>query len=297
MPNTLVHIGAQTLLSKTFFRDADSRYIALACIVPDLPWIVQRIVLAIGLKIDIYNLLLYCLIQATLLFCLLLSGVISLYSNKSVSIFLLLGFNCFLHLLLDALQIKMANGVHFLAPFSWTMVGFNLFWPEHFLTYVFSGLGAFLLLYFGVKEMKNEISLVISRSRLLFGAGLLIIYLVLPVFLFNGPLAADNHFLATLKNSDTRTGKVIEFDRCQFNAKGSFIRAVTGEKLQVSGALPERDSLLSLSGFFIDNRTIYVNRYHVHSAFRDIASIMGLGGVLFVWLTLIWRKKLRIVSS
>ena len=71
MPNTLAHIGLQGLATRKLLRDADLKWIYLSCIIPDVPWIIQRLVRYVIPNIDLYDLRLYAIVQASFLFCLL----------------------------------------------------------------------------------------------------------------------------------------------------------------------------------------------------------------------------------
>ena len=78
MPNTLAHFGIQALASKAVDRRADIKWVAVGCILPDLSWITQRLIPFLVPGIDLLSLRVYCLIQASLFFCLLLSGSIAI---------------------------------------------------------------------------------------------------------------------------------------------------------------------------------------------------------------------------
>jgi len=43
MPNTLAHIAIQAPLTRLGMKEAPLQWIAVGCIIPDIPWIVQRI--------------------------------------------------------------------------------------------------------------------------------------------------------------------------------------------------------------------------------------------------------------
>ena len=73
MPNTLAHIGIQGLASKALFRKADLKWVYIGLIIPDVPWIAQRLIRIFPFDVDLYDLRLYFIIQASLIFCLILS--------------------------------------------------------------------------------------------------------------------------------------------------------------------------------------------------------------------------------
>lgn len=276
MPNTLAHVGVQALPWKLLAPDTDIKWLAFGCIIPDLPWIVQRIVPHLLPTVDLIDLRIYCMIQASLLFCLLMSGAIALLASASAPIFLILAGNSLLHLTLDAAQTKWANGVHFLAPLNWQLSQFHLFWPEHAITLTLSLTGLAALLFFGIRDLGRPIRLGCSALRLSSAALLLALYLLLPLGLFEGPLQADNHYVATLKDYPDRIGKKVGFDRCRYDSAGKQITIFTGEKLDAVGSLPDRDCTVSLIGRFTGARTIFIDKLHVHGPGRDLFSIAGL---------------------
>ena len=65
MPNTLAHVGAQGMATHEVPRDADHRWMYLGCVIPDLPWILQRILLVAVPGIDPYALRAYLVVQAS----------------------------------------------------------------------------------------------------------------------------------------------------------------------------------------------------------------------------------------
>jgi hypothetical protein len=276
MPNTLAHIGAQALPWKLLAPDTDIRWLAFGCIIPDLPWIAQRIVPYLVPTVDLINLKIYCMIQASLLFCLLISGAIALLASVSAPIFLILAGNSLLHLILDAAQTKWANGVHFLAPINWQLSQFHLFWPEHAIILILSLTGLATLLFFGIRDLGRPILLAFSTMRVSLAAFLMALYLLLPFGLFEGPVQADNHYVATLKNYQDRIGRRVGFDRCRYDSASKQITIFTGEKLDAIGSLPQRDGTISLIGHFTGGRTVFIDKLHVHRPGRDFLSIVGL---------------------
>ncbi len=141
MPNTLAHLGVQGFATRSLLKDADYKWIYIGCIIPDLPWILRRIVHFAFPGINLYDLSLYATVQSSFCFCLLLSIALAALSVNYWKTFAILGFNSFLHLFFDACQTKWANGVHFLAPFNWHLTNFGFVWPESFLTYILTIFG------------------------------------------------------------------------------------------------------------------------------------------------------------
>lgn len=292
MPNTLVHLGIQSVSTKALFREADFKWIAVGCIIPDVPWIIQRIILAAQIGINPLDLRQYVIVQASLFSCLILCGVIALLTAAPARIFLILAGNSILHLLLDAVQIKWANGVHFFAPFRWQSTGFGLVWPEHGITYAFTAAGFAALVYFGAREWKNNIVLTLERSKYAAAAVLLAVYIVLPVWLRFGPDQADNHYVTTLRNVEARPGQYLELDRSLYRSSDNTVEIFSGERIRVTGDSPPKDAVLSVQGRFTDPNTIHISAFHVHRPVRDVSSQMALAGILLIWLMALVKKKI-----
>jgi len=121
MPNTLAHIAIGGILSKSALRNLDLKLVYMVCVIPDVPWIIQCIVKSTVNDFDLYDLRAYFIVQASLLSSNLLCISIALLTRKFWQTFVVLGLGCVIHLVLDATQIKWANGVHFFAPFDWKM--------------------------------------------------------------------------------------------------------------------------------------------------------------------------------
>ena len=295
MPNTLGHIGAQALASKAIWRDPDLKWIGLACVIPDFPWIIQRLAPTCIPSIDRIDLRLYCMVQATLLFSLVLAGAISVLARPGRRIFVLLGVNVAFHLLLDSLQIKWANGIHLLAPLSWHLTGIGLFWPEDTPSLVLTLAGVVCLLWYGRRDAGKPVLFCCRPWRISLCLVLLACYLLLPLVLLDEPLQANNHFTATLsKNAAARPGCFLEVDRCHYQAKTGTIRIFSGETLRITGDLPPQDGFISLQGHFTNNHTVAVTALHVHSSLRDQASMAGLLGIFLLWMLALLKKKIKL---
>ncbi len=299
MPNTLAHMGIGRITGQALFRDADDKWIYVGCIIPDIPWIIQRIISTLYPGINLLDLRLYMIIQASLFFCLLFSVAVSLLFQRSLHIFFLLGFNCLLHLLLDATQIKWANGIHLFAPFSWQMINYGFFWPESMLTYLLTGLGVVMALRYWSRALQHPVYIFLPPVfiRWVISAGLFITYIGLPFFLFSGPEQADNHYVATLRQAAERPGRPVAFDRCQYHPDTQTIRIFTGEMIKVTGFKYPHSTTISIRGQFVTRNRVQVSDFHIHRPFRDTSSLLGLALIAILWLTAAWKKRIIRVRS
>ena len=294
MPNTLAHIGIQTLLTRAVIRGADVKWIWAGCIIPDLPWIGQRAVRALMPEVSPFDIRLYAIVQSSLLLCLVGAAALACLSDRSRRVFAILALGCLMHLMMDALQTKWANGVHLFAPLSWEMWNAGLFWPEGWLSQVLSVLGLVVAAYAMLRLPADGSDLQWPRGRRL--AGLVVlgaVYLAGPAALMSGPWAANSHFVKTLSETGARPGQQIEIDRNRVVSEdgGLVLQAWPGERISLSGPVPETPGKYSLMGTFRDPGTIEVTAVHAHpSGLRDKASYLGLVLVLLFWARCAWRR-------
>lgn len=297
MPNTLAHLGVQGLTTRVLIRDADFKWIYLGCIIPDLPWILQRVVKYAFTNIDLFDLRLYTVVQSSLLFCLILSLALATVSVQFWRTFLILSLGSFFHLLLDACQTKWANGVHFLVPFDWHLTNFGLFWPESLVTYFLTGFGLFYLLWNWKRAVSTPIHFVRRPAVRVIGLIVLTaVYFVGPVFLLDDSEAANNHFVKTLRARHERPGSEVEFDRNNYIYQPGRCTLVTftGETLQVDCLEVDYPATISAHGTFVSENQIRIYKYHVHSPwFRDTASYLGLTLVATLWVASLVKQKLK----
>jgi len=113
MPNTLAHLGIQAVATRSVIKSADLKWICLGCVVPDVPWILQRLVSALNSGVDPYDLRLYAIVQSSLAMSLVLSAALAAFSRRPRTVFAILAFNATFHLVLDALQTKWGTGLTF----------------------------------------------------------------------------------------------------------------------------------------------------------------------------------------
>lgn len=295
MPNTLAHIGLNSLVTRSLARDADLKWIYLGCVLPDLPWIFQRAVRGAADPQYLYDLRLYAIAQASLLLCLILAACLACLSTRNRQVFAILASGSVFHLVLDALQTKWANGVHLFAPLSWEILNFELFWPE--------GIPSLMLTLFGLiyyisawrRVPPGPFDLALPRGRTLFLCiGCLVAYLLLPWAFMPAVEAADSHYVGTLRKAETRAEKYVEFDRIKYRrvvGEGALI-TWAGEKLAVQGLDLRESGSVSIRGQFVDQKTVQVSAVHLHpSSLRDMSSYVGLGLVLLAWIRPLWSLR------
>lgn len=298
MPNTLAHVGAQTLATRSLIQNADPKWIYLGCVIPDLPWILQKIVQFAGLAVDPYLLRAYLIAQASLLSSLVLCGAIAMLARHFWQIFALLSGNVVLHLILDAMQTKWANGVHFWAPLSWELTNWGLFWPEHAMTYVLTGLGLIVAIWYWRNARERDPGIDVKNGWRLAGAlSLTLVYFALPAVLIHGPVGADNHYLDTLRHAEDRVGAYVECDRASLRrSEGETVLQCWDGKPRTVEGVDDVDApaKVSVRGEVAQGGGVVVTDRHVHlRGVRDAASYVGLALVAGVWIVA-WTRTRRV---
>lgn len=288
MPNTLAHYGFQGPLQRLGARLVDGRWILIGAVIPDVPWILMRGARILDLGIPPYDLRLYAIGQASLLCSLVLCGALAVLTTDRRAVFTVLAAGSCLHLLLDALQTKWGNGVHFLVPFQWTQLNVGWFWPESTVSYALTGLGVLYLFFeWRYGTVGGRLLDAVSLRTLGIGSVLIIVYSLLPLGLAPGLVGADAHSIATLRDRGARPGREVEFDRVDLHLRGdsAVLRTFADEDLEVVGVLPSGSSVVSVRGRFVDPKTVQNAELHVHDgAWRDYASYLGLSALVIVLL-------------
>lgn len=293
MPNILAHCGVQGAISHALIKDASPAWITVGCLIPDVPWIFVRVASEFIPHAWSYDLRLYAIVQATLGLSLVLSAGLAFLSPRPALVFRILALNAVLHLLLDASQIKWANGVHLFAPFSWTMHNWGWFWPESLITVLCTIAGVIYLLWATLRQpQRSQAPAASSAIRLTLGAVCLTVYVLLPFALWHGPYNADNHFVKTLRERNQRAGRYIEMDRADY--VGGKLYSLVGEGIRVGGQRPEQTANINVSvrGIFLDAETIRIDQLQAHwPRFRDGASYLGLIWIGVLWLKAAWTLR------
>ena len=278
MPNTLVHFAAQGALSHALWRRLDPRFVYLGCLLPDLPWILRRAVVAFGLPVDTFDLRLYSMGLASLAITLLLAAAIAAVTLAPRRVFAVLGLNTLLHLLIDATEAKFGNGVHLMAPVSWRMTSFDWIAGESLL-YLVLTLGGALLVAWEIARPRGAAVPFDLRPRRLVAAGALgAAYLLAPLPFLGAIESSDSYSVKTLRETDARPGRRVSLDRTAFLATpaGGFVQLWTGERVRASGSLPAQDAIVSLHGTFLEPDVLRVDRLVEHRRNRDWPSYLGL---------------------
>jgi hypothetical protein len=285
VPNTLVHFAAQGPASRGLFRGLDPRWIYLGCLLPDVPWILRRAVVGFGLPVDTYDLRLYGMAQASLAGTLLLCAALAVATRAPRLVFGVLGVNALLHLLLDATEIKWGNGVHLLAPFSWRMTSFNLVSGEAMVVLVLTLAGAVLVGWEIARWRPPAIRLDPRPKRLAASAALLAAYLLVPLPFLRAVEASDSYSVRTLREVSARPGRIVGLDRTRFVAtpEGGLVEMWNGERVRLTGPVPDHDAGISLYGTFLEPDLLRVDSYVVHRVGRDWASYLALVLLAILW--------------
>jgi hypothetical protein len=294
VPNTLVHFAAQGAVSHALWRRLDPRFLYLGCLLPDLPWILRRVVVGLGVPADTFDLRLYTMAQASLAGTLLLCAALAVVTVAPRLVFAVLGVNAFLHLLLDATEAKWGNGVHLFAPLSWRMTHFDLL-PGESPAYLALAVAGALLVASEIARPRGWLTgLDLRPARLVAGGALLLAYLLFPLPFLGAIEASDSYSVKTLREVEARAGRTVGLDRTAFVATpaGGVIRLWTGESVRAAGAVPDHDATVSLYGTFLAPEVLRVDRLFEHRQGRDWPSYLAL-----VLLALVWARPVRRPAS
>ncbi|MBU1694022.1 MAG: hypothetical protein KKC51_08670 [Verrucomicrobia bacterium] len=288
MPSTLVHWGVQGLASRALFRKADLKWVFLGLVLPDVPWIVQRVIRFLPFAPDPYSLKLYGLVQSSLAFCLLLAVALAALSVSFWRTSALLAFNAWAHLLMDALEQKGGNGVFLFAPMSWRMTDWNVLPAEGWFIILLTGFGLVYGLWSWRHQAVGPPGTINPRGhlRLAVAAAGILSYVLLPLAFLHGPLEADAFSIRTLKDIPGRPSRAAAFDRALFlPGDGGRLRLFTGEILRVEGIPLDRKRLVTVSGVFLAPDRFRADQWTAHTpGFRDTATGLGLAFGAALWL-------------
>lgn len=286
MPNTLAHLGINGIVTRTLIKKADIILIYIGAIIPDIPWIIQRAVLALMPSINTYDLRLYCVIMSSLFFSIILSAAIAYLFIDTERTFIIFSAGSLIHLLLDSIEIKWANGVHLLAPFDWKLLNAGFFWPESVPIYIITVCGLFYLIFKWKETISTPTGVSFNNFKKILAVFIfIIIYFSLPILFLDNVEAANNHYVKTLRDWEHRTGSYFEIDRGYYLdlTKGDEFATPFNEKLKVENLDLKTSETMSIRAKFISKDKIQIIDYHIHSN-RDTFSYIGLLLILILFI-------------
>ena len=111
-------------------------------------------------------------------------------------------------------------------------------------------------------------------------------------------IGIDNHYLKTITEVQTRSEKYLELDRStvQLRDKKFFAELLSGEQIELRSSTISEPGVFSIAGKFDGPQGLSVISWHRHSAFRDVASLIGLCAIYF-WFTLsAIRQRKKIID-
>lgn len=293
MPNTLAHIGVNLVLTRSLIKKADAFLIFVGAIIPDVPWILQRLANFLIPSINPYDLRLYCVVQASLFFSIIFCAAVAILFQKSFRTFIILFFGVVIHLLLDSIEKKWANGVHLFAPFNWDIFNLGIVWPEHIIIHLLSLLGLMIFLLIFKEAAKTSLNINFeNKIKILFSISIFSLYVFMPFIFIDKAESSDSHFVKTLREYEKRSGKYFEIDR------GNYIQSPEGDKfltpfneyLSVSNLDLKTSKVMSIRAEFTSSNNIKVIEYHIHGN-RDIYSYIGLALILILFFLKLYNSK------
>ncbi len=293
MPNTLAHIGAQLPATQWIFRKADPRWAALGLLIPDLPWIFQRIIHIVAQDAPVIDVRAYVVVMSTPIFCLILSGAIALLFKGSRWVFFFLSINCIAHELLDAIQEKGGVGVPFFGPVHWQSYSWPVFPMDGWISTLLTVLGAITLIWVIVGKLKFPgiaFQENLTKARLWISTVLLMVYTIGPWFFMQAAIDGNVHDLKVWSGTIPRTGMQIHFDRANFHPgkeglAGGITDNFNSEPIRIEGIESDVPVLISTIATFKNETTLVAGDYVVHpKGKRFWYTIAGLIGVGTLWI-------------
>lgn len=291
-------MGINAAATRAIIKSSDILLIYFGAVIPDFPWILQRVMQVIIPNFDRYDLRIYCIALSSLFFSfiLCLSIAVIFKERKKVIFILLLG--SFFHLLADSIETKWGNGVHLFAPFDWKLLNFRIFWPESFVIYAFTAASLIAVIYYWRKALHSSILFDLSFQKNIFLSLIIALsYFTLPLAFMNQIELSDNHFVKTLRNYDNRTGKYFEADRGYFinSDNQDIFRTPFNEELKVTNLDLDFSNSMSICAEFISPNEIRIIEYHLHSN-RDIFTYVGLVLIIIQFLFSV-KVKLKKINT
>lgn len=299
MPNTLAHIGAQLPVTRAVSSKVDPRWVALGLLIPDLPWIFQRLIHLVFPQAPAIDIRAYVVVMSTPIFCMLLSAGISLLVKNSALVFAILAVESLLHEFLDCFQEKGGVGVPLLGPINWTSFSWPAFPMDGWISNLLTLSGALVILLLLLGKWKYPTTIRPARTGWQWRAPVVILflasYIIGPMAFKEAAIRGNVHDLAVWRGDLPRMGMQIHFDRANYvpgskPGESGITDNFNEDPIRIIGIQEEQPSLISTIATFSDEETLIADDYVVHPPGRRFwYTITGLIGVGLIWLIPLFR--------
>lgn len=285
MPNTLAHLAIQIPAGRALGQQT-LILVCMGLMIPDLPWILQRVLLYVDGSFSALHIRSYCLALSTPALCLLLSWGISLLFRNPVRTLTVLFSQCLLHFFLDGLEQKGGIGILWFAPLNWASFSFEILSMDGVFVRGLSILGIVLgLILIFRRSNQNKDLFRLNRVRMIGSSALLMIYLLVPLALMDTIIEKDVHHFRSWAMPSTREDNSISFDRavlvpgCPTYIKND----LTPEPVVLKGFKSEEPGLIIGRGMFASENELILKDYTIIDRNeRSVATFVGIVMVMAI---------------
>jgi hypothetical protein len=276
-------------LTRALFKTADPRWICLGLLIPDLPWILQRVLLSIPIDIPPYAIRAYVVGMSAPLMCSILSAAIASLFKKWREVFSILLFGSMVHLLLDAVQEKGGLGIPLAYPFYFETFSYPLFsmngWISVSITFIGLLTTLYILLkprnYFPFPKWTHEKHRLILCGILVWG------YLTIPAMFLEATIRSNVHDTGVISGLLNRTGASVHFDRAHFTpgVVSSIKNSTMPSAVEVVGIDLNAPALVSGKAIFVSENTLEMQSYEAHPRYARFSyTMVGLLAIIAIWI-------------
>ncbi len=281
MPDLLTHFGATYLLSRPLPWRIDLRLLFLGALLPDLPWILSRVLKTLT-PLDPINLSAYLIPFSTPLVVLLVAACIALLHQRPLTCFAILGTAGLLNIVLDCLQTRPVSGPLLLYPLSFHRYSLHWFWPEDIISYVAVGVSLVCMAF----AMRRPIGPTPFRLRNLRLVVSLLFGICVLTVLTHKPLIAQNVYnLGFASQPENWEGQWVTLESRRVVDRNLVeVERSRGLRVQIKGDVElYPGEVVSLGGFYRDGK-IYTEMVHRHRrGLRNLFSYVALLIFVAVW--------------
>jgi hypothetical protein len=165
------------------------------------------------------------------------------------------------------------------------MTSFDRVEGEGPLVLLLTVLGVLLVGWEIARWRPPAIRLDLKPRRVALAVALAAVYLLVPLAFLGGVEASGSYSVKTLREVAARPGRAVGLDRTAFVAgpDGGTVEMWNGERVRVTGPVPDHDAGISLYGTFLEPDLLRVDRYVEHRGGRDWPSYLALLLLAAVW--------------